>query len=795
MADLAAEWEQAEPLQADWDSAEPVASGPEFMVSHGPEPVFTPPEPQKTEKLRALDLGAQRGMAAVPGLLGLDRAKVAAASRYAYDRVFGDSGVVAPPSFGEFEGAERAEEQAAERDRPILTALGIGAGAAPLSAAAPVAMPAGAGLGARVAAAGTTAALQSAAVEGGVTSGLPVDERLKRMAIAAVAGKALGSLAPAAGPGLSRAELTAAAPAETAAARSRAVGAGSSASAAGAEGGSAAAQNVTEITVAPPKRSLVSRILKEPDPIPEAQYLRERGVPLTRGLDDPRSGFAQVEISSQSLEGIGPRIRQQRSNALSGAMDLAFNEARPPGSKPLQLAGNVNEKFATLDAAWDAAYGVVKESAGEVYPAVHNAGRGARLQSTANQPGAIAQAINSPDILASDGARTVVTRFVENQLTKLPPAKGAAGRVSAADLLDVRSSIRKAARQMTRQQKHEEAELLRAAEEQVTAALDSQLPPDVAQALRGLDGKYRTFKAVEDAVVRAGDQPQGITPSQLASSIKSVESSRNAYARGGRSPRSAQGAPEDYVYHVTPRENVDAITAEGLRPDAPKLAEGGPHGDTRAVFLGEADTLPTYRDLYGEDAAVLRVRRDAAGDLAPDEFSEGTSWMTTRGIPPSRIEVQATDGSWAPLAREAGGDELRTLSKAIRTVFDESASPPTGARLLSVAPKWARESMVGPTIYLRNASSIGAQGGQAGSVATASARSGASVSSRLTRLLSSNPAALGPFGETLKAIDAKAGPSGLAAAHYVLSHSSPEYRARFVTAVGGESEQDERAGQ
>jgi hypothetical protein len=778
--------DDATPGEIDALTKTPTQSRQAFMVSHGAEPVY---EPQKTSVSRALDLGAQRGMAAVPGLLGLDRAKVAAASRYAYDRIFGDSGVVAPPSFGEFEGAERAEEQAAERDRPILTALGIGVGAAPLSAAAPVAMPAGAGLGARVAAAGTTAALQSAAVEGGVTSGLPVDERLKRMAIAAVAGKALGSLAPAAGPGLSRAELTVAAPVETVAARSRAVGSGSSASAAGAEGGSAAAQNVTEITIAPPKRSLVSRILKEPDPIPEAQYLRERGVPLTKGLDDPRSGFAQVEISSQSLEGIGPRIRQQRQLALSKAMDVAFNEARPPGTKPLDLAGNINEKFTALDSAWDAAYGSVKARAGEVYPAILGAEDATRLGGSPDLPGALDLAIDSPEILASDGARAVVKRFVGNQITKL---RGAVDRVSASDILDVRSNVRKAARQMTKQQKHEEAELLRAAEDQITAALDSQLPPDVARALRALDGKYRTFKAVEDAVVRAGDQSQGITPSQLSAGVKGVESSRNAYARGGRRP---QGAPEDYVYHVTPSENVEAITAEGLRPDAPKIAEGGPHGDTRAVFLGEADTLPTYRDLYGEDAAVLRVRRDAAGDLAPDEFSEGTSWMTKRGISPEHLEVQGPDGSWAPLARGSGGDELRTLSKAIRTVFDESASPPTGARLLSVAPKWARESMVGPTIYLRNASSIGAQGGQAGSVATASARSGASVSSRLARLLASNPAALGPFGETLKAIDAKAGPSGLAAAHYVLSHSSPEYRARFVTAVGGESEQDERAGQ
>jgi hypothetical protein len=111
----------------------------------------------------------------------------------------------------------------------------------------------------------------------------------------------------------------------------------------------------------------------------------------------------------------------------------------------------------------------------------------------------------------------------------------------------------------------------------------------------------------------------------------------------------AEGAPDDYLYHVTPRENLDPIAARGLRPDAPKIAEGGPHGDTRAVFLSDADTVPTYRDLYGGDAAVLRVRRSEAGRLKPDEFSEGAAWMTPDAIPANRLEALGPDGKWTPL--------------------------------------------------------------------------------------------------------------------------------------------------
>jgi hypothetical protein len=111
----------------------------------------------------------------------------------------------------------------------------------------------------------------------------------------------------------------------------------------------------------------------------------------------------------------------------------------------------------------------------------------------------------------------------------------------------------------------------------------------------------------------------------------------------------AEGAPDDYLYHVTPRENLDPIAAKGLRPDATKIAEGGPHGDTRAVFLSDADTVPTYRDLYGGDAAVLRVRRSEAGRLKPDEFSEGAAWMTPDAIPADRLEALGSDGKWTPL--------------------------------------------------------------------------------------------------------------------------------------------------
>lgn len=103
----------------------------------------------------------------------------------------------------------------------------------------------------------------------------------------------------------------------------------------------------------------------------------------------------------------------------------------------------------------------------------------------------------------------------------------------------------------------------------------------------------------------------------------------------------------EYIYHVTPEANMSAIRQQGLRPDAPKIAEGGPHGDTQAVFLGEQSTVPTYEDLYGgKNLAVVRTSRHGLPGLVPDMASEGKAWMTPNAIPPERLQVRNAAGGW-----------------------------------------------------------------------------------------------------------------------------------------------------
>ncbi len=108
-----------------------------------------------------------------------------------------------------------------------------------------------------------------------------------------------------------------------------------------------------------------------------------------------------------------------------------------------------------------------------------------------------------------------------------------------------------------------------------------------------------------------------------------------------------------FLYHVTPRSNARAIAREGLRPDAPKIGEGGPHGETRAVFLADEATVPVYQDLYGtggEPLSVFRVPRQALRSLQEDMASEGAAYMTSERIPPTALDIETANG-WMPVVR------------------------------------------------------------------------------------------------------------------------------------------------
>lgn len=164
----------------------------------------TPPRPPTGresvmgEEAPGFGRGVARGGWALPGLLGLDYETAVGAEFAIRDpQNLADRGMGFRDRFAFYRDAERERSRRGEEENPIRTGLGIGVGSAPSVAIIPQAKAAeGASLGARAATSAFNTGAQSALVEGGVTGGLPPEERAKRVGIAAVAGAGLGALAP-----------------------------------------------------------------------------------------------------------------------------------------------------------------------------------------------------------------------------------------------------------------------------------------------------------------------------------------------------------------------------------------------------------------------------------------------------------------------------------------------------------------------------------------------------------------------------------------------------------------------
>jgi hypothetical protein len=278
--------------------------------------------------------------------------------------------------------------------------------------------------------------------------------------------------------------------------------------------------------LASPVESGVQRVLSSEDavgvlprivtgdinPTSTASALRAKGIRLTRGQQDPFSPANQLE---QALQSVNSRIMQQRGTGVGDLQIAALNEAIPPGAKKIPIGTPFDEAMGTVHDAFGKAYNKIGDV--PVYPAVHGPG-GGPLQGTTQTPGLMEQAVASVKRL-SPSQRDSITADVLDQLGRIPERKGAVGQLDAGDLLNVRSIIRTRAREFRADHSAESsaaAEAYEAAEDTITAALKSQLPPSYSRTLDKTDAAYRNFKTVDSAVMSARSQADGFTPSQLA---------------------------------------------------------------------------------------------------------------------------------------------------------------------------------------------------------------------------------------------------------------------------------------
>jgi hypothetical protein len=279
------------------------------------------------------------------------------------------------------------------------------------------------------------------------------------------------------------------------------------------------APTVPEVLAKPAGEEAVSTVAKaitgKVTPSPSAQILKDYGVRLTRGQMDPHGPANQLEQALESTHPHGTAIRAQRALGPEDVRLAALNIVRPPGMDPIPMKTGFSDAMGKVEQGFNRAYREVGDV--PVYPAVHGPGGGA-LQSSPNSPGLAAQAVASVKRL-TDSQRASIAADVDDLLTKLPPRKGAVGRVAADDLLEVRSALRLRAREHAAAHTPEgsaAAEAYRAAEVAISDALTSQLPAKVAASLKATDAQYRQFIKVDDAVTAARKKIDGFTGLDLA---------------------------------------------------------------------------------------------------------------------------------------------------------------------------------------------------------------------------------------------------------------------------------------
>ncbi len=282
-------------------------------------------------------------------------------------------------------------------------------------------------------------------------------------------------------------------------------------------------------------------------PTPEAQLLMSKKVDLTPGQMNPTGAWNQLESTASHLPFVGPAIKNARKAPENQTKELLVRSAAAPGavlSGTKDLNKLTDEAYKSFEPAYDQFKGHQLQTTG-IFPitgssvpipagAMTTPGSTMYTKTLAEDFG---DAVNHPDVMASDETRSKVSKWLQNQLTRAPKTTG--------DLLDMRSTIRSKIRGISQNAPDatEQEELLGHAEDAVSAAINRYLPPNQQKALAAVDGQYAQYKTIENAVHKGGDKP--FTVFQASKAVKEA-TGKGAYARGGGGPlRDITGAAAD----------------------------------------------------------------------------------------------------------------------------------------------------------------------------------------------------------------------------------------------------------
>jgi hypothetical protein len=255
------------------------------------------------------------------------------------------------------------------------------------------------------------------------------------------------------------------------------------------------------------------------DTIPE-------GVTPAQWIGDSRlmAQEARILIDNPDLEPIVRQELQQARLAAQESLRDQFGRPRNRQQWELSVLQRVSPDGANIQ------LGMTDEMLEQAYQSfrpLYDAAKGFPVEQKGLR-NSVVSAANDDAIIASDGEREAVRRWLANQITAI---EGRDVPITTDDLLNVRSRIRDERRRQVKSGNQERADLLNSAEYELTQRIESVLPDDVRQIVRDADSQYRKYKVVENSIFNAGDS--ALTPEQLSESIRMGGlTSQSRYARG-----------------------------------------------------------------------------------------------------------------------------------------------------------------------------------------------------------------------------------------------------------------------
>jgi hypothetical protein len=366
-------------------------------------------------------------------------------------------------------------------------------------------------------------------------------------------------------------------------------------------------------------QTLVGKLVNGLKRTPDAQALLDKGISLTPGQMNPGGTWNQFENALEHAPVAGPLVKSARDNAEHQFQATAIGLGAAPGAPPLKPSGNIHD---LLQQAYDSYQPLYDQAKG--YPV------SAKILRT-----------NGPDIPLSQSFQTAANApgvpkslqgsensWLQDRLTQLPK------NPNSEDLLQLRSDIRQRARMAnlkTDTDSGHVANINQRAEQGVTAALNSQLPPQPLQALAQADSNYGNYKIIENAVAKSKDNLAGLTPQKLSQSI--YESSRDpAYARGAGGPLRDLAQQGTNVFQEVVPPNGKSVAALSLGAAGLALHPGL----TGAAGSGMAGLVltPTGRALAAGQTAPQAAAQKLVAALrssTPDYARNVGSQLALRG--------------------------------------------------------------------------------------------------------------------------------------------------------------------